>query len=244
MRYPQAFLALQLTFAQKMAQLAQQPYQDSVRVHTALYRIFGLDWDLNPVHPVWQEYLQGLPPLYDAQQVSDWTYNFYLAHIQAIPEYSLPTWGCFSYDYSEETQVVHLHFANLDYSGYGPLSLQRLEARRADLWSLFMHIKRFHPLAVSVQGSSWLYNRTAYTRLFPPIYGQSARPGQQGLIGRGLWGQFLRHDKQLNDVLAAQFLQQVGQLQDAEQYIQCFPYLLMTTQAPIDVFYTFYGIKG
>ncbi len=45
MRYPQAFLDIQLTFAQKMAQLARQPYQDSVRIHTTLYRIFGLDWE-------------------------------------------------------------------------------------------------------------------------------------------------------------------------------------------------------
>jgi hypothetical protein len=64
------------------------------------------------------------------------------------------------------------------------------------------------------------------------------------LIGRGLWGQFLRHDRRINDILAAQFLQQVSQLQAEEQYIQCFPYRLMTTKAPIEEFYTFYGIKG
>ena len=211
-------------------------------MHTALYRIFGLDWSLDPTHPTWQAYLHELPPLYQEQLVSNWTYHFYQAHAQTIPEYNTPRWGCFSYDYLAETQAIHLHFANLDYSGYGPLSHQRQEARRADLWSMFMHIKRFHPQAVSVQGSSWLYNRTAYTRLFPPAYGQSARAGQQGLIGRGLWGQFLLHDGRLNDALAARFLQQVSQLQDTEQYVQCFPYLLLLTEAPIKQFYEFYGI--
>ena len=44
--------------------------------------------------------------------------------------------------------------------------------------------------------------------------------------------------------LATRFLQQVKQLEDAEQYIQCFPYLIMNTEAPIEEFYAFYGIEA
>ncbi|GHO62136.1 hypothetical protein KSC_010280 [Ktedonobacter sp. SOSP1-52] len=77
----------------------------------------------------------------------------------------------------------HIHFSNLDFSGYGPLTHQRREARLADLWSMFSHIKRFHPEARLVQGSSWLYNREAYTHLFPREYAHSARPYKVRLIG-------------------------------------------------------------
>ena len=58
--YPRDFFALQLMFARKMATLAQQTPHDAIRLDTALYRIMGLDWSLDPQHPTWQAYLQGL----------------------------------------------------------------------------------------------------------------------------------------------------------------------------------------
>src|SRR5579875_309697 len=238
-QYPQGFFDLQIIFAQRIAQLLQQPYQETLRTHTALYRIFGLDWSLNPMHSRWQEYVQRLPSEYNTQQVSNWTYLFYLKNFEGLPKWETPRWGCFSYEYLEEQQIIYLHFGNLDFSGYGPLSHQRKEARIADLRSMFTHIKHVHPQARNVQGHSWLYNREAYKRLFPPAYVQSARPGRQGLIGRGLWGQFLRHGEQLNEELAARFLERVAQLEDAVNYTQCFPYLLLQTEAPIAEFYEF-----
>ena len=117
MRYRQGFLDLQIVFAQRIAQISQQPYQEAIRTHTALYRILGLDWDLNPLHPRWQAYMQRLPAVYNEQQVGSWTYQFYLENVEDIPEYITPRWGCFSYEYLEEQQIIHLHFGNLDFAG-------------------------------------------------------------------------------------------------------------------------------
>ena len=85
---------------------------------------------------------------------------------------------------------------------------------------MYAHIKRFHAEAKKVIGSSWLYNREAYTRLFPREYGQSARASRLGLVGRGLW----------------------GQLRTFEQQGRCFPYQMLIVEAPIELFYAFYGI--
>src|SRR5258708_965739 len=98
MPYPQEFFALQLVFAQKMAELTQRSYQEAILHNTAFYRILGLDWSFDASNPVWQEYCASL-----RQEEADvtWTYAFYCAHLDDIPEYdtSRPHWGCFSYEY-------------------------------------------------------------------------------------------------------------------------------------------------
>jgi len=89
---------------------------------------------------------------------------------------------------------------------------------------------------------TWLYNRQEYTRLFPSEYGQSAHVDKPHPQTRGLWGQFLRYDSQLNEKIASLFLERVHQLRDAEHYPQCFPYQSLLTGAPVELFYTFYGV--
>ncbi len=239
MLYPPGFFDLQITFARKIAQLTQQSYPETILYGTAMYRILGLDWSLDPRHPVWQTYLKGL---HQEGTDTDWSYQFYLERADQIPSYEKPRWGCFSYEYWSERRLIHLHFGNLDNSGYGPLSHQRKEARLADLWSMFTHIKRAHPDAIAVHGSSWLYNLEAYRRLFPVEYGLSTRTDAPQLIARSLWGQFLRYNGGLNEERTAVFLDRVSRLEDELQYDQCFPYQVLLAEAPIALFYTFYGV--
>lgn len=236
---PLSFFDLQLTFAKKMAQLTQQSYPETLLHMTAMYRILGLDWSLDPYNSVWQAYLKGLH-----QEGADtaWSYQFYLERADQIPSYERPRWGCFSYEYWSERQVIHLHFANLDGSGYGPLSHQRKEARLADLWSMFMHIKGMHPDVRAVHGSSWLYNLEAYRRLFPIEFRDSAKADTPRIIARSLWGQFLRYDGRLNGERTAIFIGRLKRLDDEHKHAQCFPYQVLLTEAPIALFYAFYGV--
>ncbi len=245
MRYPPAFFALQLAFAQTMDRLAHRPYLDAIRQNTALYRIMGLDWSLDASNPVWQAYCGGLRQ--EEEQDVEWTYQFYLAHLDDIPEYdtSVQHWGCFAHDYHADTRRIRLHFAgSLDGSGYGPLSSLRKEARLTELRAMFLFIKEQYPDAQSVHGGSWLYNRKEYTRLFPAAYGQSAQADTPHLIARGLWGQFLRSDGRINEQIADLFRQRLSHLDDAAAYAQCFPYQALLVQAPIELFYAFYGITA
>jgi hypothetical protein len=241
MLYPPGFFSIQLTFAKKITQLTQRPYQDAVLNMTALYRILGLDWSFDPHHPVWQDYLEGLHQI-DTDADADWSYQFYLERADQLPSYDNQHWGCFGYEYWSKRRLIHLHFWNLDESGYGPLSHQRKEARLTDLLSMFTQIKRAHPDAIAVHGSSWLYNLEAYKRLFPIEFGLSACTGTPHLIARSLWGQFLRYDGRLNEERVEVFLDRLNRLEKEHQYAQCFPFQVLLTEAPISLFYTFYGL--
>jgi hypothetical protein len=99
-----------------------------------------------------------------------------------------------------------------------------------------------HPDAIAVYGSSWLYNLEAYRRLFPVEYGLSARIDTPRLTARSLWGQFLRHDERLNEERVVVFLDRMNRLEEEHEYAQCFPFQVLLTQAPIDLFYAFYEV--
>jgi hypothetical protein len=237
MLYPSEFFDLQITFARKITQLTQQPYAEAILYRTAMYRILGLDWSRDPKHPVWQAYLKGL---HQEGTDTDWSYQFYLERADQIPSYDNPHWGCFGY--WSERRLIHLHFWNLDDSGYGPLSHQRKEVRLVELRSMFTHIKRMHPDAKAVSGSSWLYNLEAHRRLFPIEFGLSTRTDTPHFAARSLWGQFLRHDGRLNEERAVVFLDRLNRLGEEHEYTQCFPFQVLFTQAPITLFYAFYGV--
>jgi hypothetical protein len=243
MPYPPAFLAIQITFARRIAELSGQPVPESALRNTALYRILGLDWSLDPHHPVWQRFVGELR---DDGTGFDAAYQVY-AERQAqglIPAYdtSRPHWGCFSHEYAVDGRAVRLHFADRDPTGAGPLSSQRQDARLAELRAMFAQIRREHLDAERVLGGTWLYNRAEYRRLFPPPYGASARVDRPHLIARGLWGQFLRHGNRLNEEVAARFLAKLSELRDAAEYAACFPYQSLLTEAPIALFYAYYGL--
>ena len=246
MRYPQAFFAIQLAFAQKIAALSGQPYREAVLRNTALYRILGLDWTFDPNAPVWKEYCAGLK---QNELDAGWTHQFYLTHLEDIPEYDMShqRWGCFSHEYKADAQTIRLHFSGaLDRSGYGPLTSLRKEARVTELRAMFRYIHEHRPEARLVQGASWLYNRKEYTRLFPDEYAQAVRPETEyfhaHLRARGLWGQFLRSTGQINEQVASLFLTRLEQLQEPDRAASCFPYLPMWTEAPVEVFYRLYGL--
>jgi hypothetical protein len=236
--YSKLFFELQLVFAQKIADVSQQPLDLALLRYTAFYRILGLDWSFDPTNAVWQAYTQGLQ---QAAERVDFTYQFYLERYPTIAKFTDEEhWGCFAYDYNPEIQAIHFHFSNQDTSIYGPLSHHRIDVRKSELRAMFQQIKQRHPDAALVQGGSWLYNWEAYRRLFPQAFGQSARKEKMfTLSGRNVWGQFLRRDGGIHQETLSLFLGRVSQLKRIEDYPQCFPYPNVRTQAPIHLFYEF-----
>ena len=137
---------------------------------------------------------------------------------------------------------IRLHFANNDLSGAGPLSKERLPIRRAELGALVASIARKHPEALTVRGVSWLHGIAAYRRLYPPEYGQSARPfpAEQVVHAMPLWGQFLDHAGRVKGDLAATFLVAVEQAATVEDLAASFPHPVYEVQCDIAHFYRFY----
>jgi hypothetical protein len=239
--YSKPFFELQLVFAQKIAGLSQQPFDQVLLRFTAFYRILGLGWSLGPANPVWQMYVRGLQ---QAAEKVDFTYQFYLQRYLMIPKFTdQEHWGCFAYEYKPEKRAIHFHFSDQDTSIYGPLSHHRIDVRKSELRMMFQQIKQRHPDAILVEGGSWLYNWESYRRLFPSTFGASAKRDEMPeLVGRNIWNQFLRRGWRVHQESMSLFLQRVNLLERVENYPQCFPYPNLRTEAPIDLFYEFYGI--
>ncbi len=141
--YSKPFFELQLAFARKIADLLQQPLDQAVLQRTAFYRIFGLDWSLDPTNPIWQSYSEGLQRAVDDV---DYTYQHYLQRYDSIPKFvDEEHWGCFAYDYNPQTHNIKIHFGNADTSPYGPLSHQRVDTRKGELKAMFTVIQQRHP---------------------------------------------------------------------------------------------------
>ena len=238
--YPERYFEVQLLFAEKVADMAQLSLAETVLNYTACYKMLGIDGTFDAAQPDWQAFIQGLR---EPEQYTPWAYQTYLARYPIIPKFTdSPCWGCFTYDYYAEQEMVRLHFSNQDDSAYGALSHERRATRIAELRLMFQHIQAAHPEARWVHGGSWLYNWESYRRLFPPAFGQSATVEPPALQFRGLWGQFLRHTWQVNEEMAADFLQRVQRLQTLEGIADCFPYQVLATDGTLQDFYAFYQI--
>ncbi len=241
--YPERFFEVQLIFARKVAEVTGRSFEDAVLHNTAMYRIFGLDWSADPTHPTWLAYVRTLRS--DKEQGAEETYRYYLSKYDELPKSNgLRHWGCFSHEYLPDEHRIMIHFSNQDFTGYGPLSHQRMAIRKAELKEMFTHIRNERPDAEIVTGGSWLYNLDAYKRLFPVEYGQSAKEADRVYYtGRGLWGQFLDSEWQVNERTAAIFLQRVEVATTMQECDHTFPYQLLFPKAPIALFYEFYDIR-
>jgi hypothetical protein len=241
--YPAFFFEVQLVFARRVAEITAQPFAEAALRYTALYRVLGLQPPFDPAQPVWTEFAGLLDTNTPMQTLAGQARGCYLARFDQIPQMSENRhWGCFAFDYDATTLGVRLHFSQQDRSGLGPLSSQRAPVRLSELRAMFDHIRKALPGAQQVRGGSWLYNREAYTRLFPSSFGASAEADQPHYQFRGLWGQFLRYDLAPNEVLVETFLERVQRLHREKDMASCFPCQSLITRAPISDFYTFYGL--
>jgi hypothetical protein len=245
--YPIRYFDLQLTLARELAARLGQSFADLLLHYTALYKILGIEGDFDAQQPVWQTLLKTA----GRQDAATDVHRYYVSRLDVIPRFiDQPHWGCFAYDcldnYHTHRNVIRLHFSNQDDSSYGTLSRERMPARRSELAEMFAHIAVHEPQAITVCGASWLYNREAYRRLFPPSYTTAAslEKDEPHYQFRALWGKFLLHDWTVNEALAADFLQRVVALHDAGQVAACFPYQVLLASSPIGAFFEFYRSPG
>jgi hypothetical protein len=241
--YPARFFEAQLAFARRVAEITAQSFAEAALQVTALYRILGLDPPFDPAQPIWSKFANLLEATTPIQTLAGQVRAFYLARFDQIPQMSANRhWGCFAFDQDITSHHVRLHFSQQDKSGLGPLSRERMAVRLAELRAMFGHIHETVQGAQQVRGGSWLYNREAYTRLFPPSFGASAEVDRPHYQFRGLWGQFLRFDLAPNDILMETFLERVKRLHMEKDMASCFPYQSLITLAPLNDFYSFYEL--
>ena len=233
------FLALQIAFAERVAELVQVPRERALLDYTNLYVRFGLGRDFDEQHQVWRAYLAGLRT---AANVCEYTHEFYLRTAGPATTPLRPgKFGCFSWA-CEEQQRIRLHFVNDEPGHVSPLSTGERDIRLSELRALFLHVRAVVGDAARVVGVSWLYNLEAYRRLFPPGYGESRRRIPARFRGMSLWGQFLNHRGELKRTAAERLLGSVDRQLSSEEVERCFPLQVLTTEAPVQQFYSFYEL--
>jgi hypothetical protein len=239
MVYAKAFFDLQLQFAHKVTELSGLPLTRVLLEYTNLYIRFGLGRDFRPAHLIWQAYLAGLQETNDRH---DWTYRFYLTRAEAMTGPPVvATFGCFSYALWRG-DCIRLHFQNADTEGHSSLSVACRGQRRADLTALFGHVRQILPERVRVVGVSWLYNLETYRRLFPASYVATARVLRNRFQSMPLWGQFLDRYGGIKAHMARPFVECLERQGSVERLHECFPFQVLTVEAPVQEFYDFYGL--
>jgi hypothetical protein len=58
-----------------------------------------------------------------------------------------------------------------------------------------------------------------------------------------LWGQFLDRHGEVKERLASEFLDRLGRLESLDKLDGCFPFQVLTVEAPVREFYAFYGVN-
>ncbi|HEY7206543.1 MAG TPA: hypothetical protein VIA61_19720 [Methylomirabilota bacterium] len=130
--------------------------------------------------------------------------------------------GCFWYSRLDDGRI-RLHFQNAETDGRSPLGADRRERRLADLAAVFDHVRRTWDRPPRVVGASWLYNLSAYRRLFPPAYLATARVVGGRFRSMPLWGQLLDRHGQLREPAAREFTARLDRLASLDDLDGCFP---------------------
>ncbi len=238
------YFDIQLRFAEAVSQAATLPLTQTLRQCTDFHRRFGLGQPPgNVVKSKWKEYGDQLLALDTHEQRLRWTQAFFAQSSPGRASSKYQRFGCFSFELPDGGGVVQIHFTNRETKGISPLSHSQIEARQRELSVMFTHVHQTHPNAQEVHGASWLYNIEAYRRLFPPAYGDSREVLKETMSFRGTssWGQFLDYREQVKPALRDQFLKNLQTI-DAHVLWKTFPLPKCSAQAPVELFYDFYGV--
>jgi hypothetical protein len=181
----------------------------------------------------------------------------YIEYTEATDTHVIPyhedgghRYGCFSYDVPRESTGARIHFANAEFDTTSPLDNSKYEQRKLELKDVLQDIKSNSPDIQEIQGLSWLYNLSAYCRLFPQSYIDNVVVEDdpfQWARGTTIWGQFVDHAGNLKQESADELLRRMSELPVGEPLSALFgkdsPILPpLKTWAPIEDFYIQFGI--
>jgi hypothetical protein len=236
------YFDLQLRFAEVVAATTGVDLARAVFTHTNFFMrlSFGTRLGLDENHPGWRSFVGELVL---ARDKADYVYRTYQRAPRAPATAAIP-FGCFSVDPVSADGVVRFHFGNKDLGDVGPLSSQRVAARRDELRALFTHVRDAWPHARIVNGNSWLYHFEQYRRLFPASYGcsRSLLRHSATIQGSSRWGQFVDFRGRVLPSVRDNFLANLARV-DAGHLCDVFPIPTYRTAAPVADFYAFLELQ-
>ena len=143
-----------------------------------------------------------------------------------------------------DNQRVRLHFHNQEAAGVSPLSEERRLIRLSELCAMLVFIQQHEVGVKRMVGGAWLYHLEGYRKLFPPVFLATAKPGTQDYPYMTLWGQFVDRDGQVRQSLVVRFIECLERQTALEGLLGCFPLSVFYLEAPVEVFYPYFGIDN
>jgi len=187
-RFYEDYFDLQLRVATAYARLGRLTTSTAIARFTNLRRRFGLVGD--PGAAEWEAFLHSVPEDAEHEEFLERTLEWY----EHRPTPSASPFGCFSYDPPDAHGVLRIHFMPEEqHRRDSPLSDARISERRSELQAMIADVRHRYSNVRHVRGVSWLYNVSAYRRLFPPEYLASITlPAfAVNMNGSSTWGQVL-----------------------------------------------------
>ena len=236
MKFSKSFIDLFIHYGEIVADIGNLSLDEALYHYhyTPLFPNFELARTLGQQDPIWLEYVAGLNTQPDA---SAWTYAFYERRYQ--PYVPQNPFGCFSYSVWTDNRI-RLHF--LSDPTVRCLRTSQQQDRLDELRSMFVDIRQRVDTPGNVVGGSWLYHIDAYRRLFPPAFLETATASAPEYPFMALWGQFLDYQGNTKEAMVSSFLDCLRQQPSLATIGECFPFSVLRLEAPVDVFYEFYGI--
>lgn len=235
MVYSKSYIELQYKFAKTLVDRFNLNILETIFDYTNIYLLLTLDFSFNKENDIWKDIVENY------QDNPEYIYSKYLAahnNSKRIDIKKGEPFGCFTYHYEEDGKIIKLHFSNNDTSGFGPLSKERINIRKEELFEMFKEVKMKYPEAQYVKGKSWLYNFEGYKRLFPQSFIKSLKEyvGEEWKF-MTLWGQFLDSKGDVKANLANDFLDCAKSKESVKEIQKCFPFKIYLAQTKISDFY-------
>jgi hypothetical protein len=240
------FFEVQLHYAATLSARTRISLAEAITFHTNFHRLFAYG-NLAKMSPA-EEFLslvRYVTAIQDHTRRLDLLVAAFAQRpVDPWPPDRFPFGPCFACEAPDQDGAVRIHFRNNDRSGdVGPLHASKIGERRVDLTQMFAFLARRWPETKDVNGASWLYNTEGYRRLFPTEFTDSRTPliGPRPIHGLSTWGQFLDFRGYAKPAIAEAFRQNLKSLDPAQPWL-AFPYQVLSTTAPFEVFRREYGV--
>lgn len=248
-------LELRIEWAKALGAAFKTPYEDMLASSTDIYaRMFGqlASEERIKADPRWQEFLQRLRGGENPATVALEFRNRYsdqgLSQVEDR-EY----FGPFFYTYFPDEKIIDLHFGTMGWGADSTGALEQLTNAKQHFTDMFRAIKASGLNPEKVEGNSWLYGRLLASEsmkrrlyeIFPKSFVDSHTQKNVAMRGGGRWGQFIGADGRMNKRAANEFRKRMHDphIMTRQNYLLAFPISPETLEAPIQDFYTFYGIE-
>lgn len=247
-RYPITYFAAPILFAAKVAAVTGAHVLDTLATYTPLREeLTGALYLKTPNERAWEQFVQCLEES-SPEHMAQHAYAIYLTqpHAAFNPHWAPPgtmrfgSLGVSTADYYLKRNQVKLHFLPTR-NGGSDLASWQLDARKADMYNLLLHVKTRYPAITNITSYTWLHHVPTYRALFPPSFVHTLAHIPNQFLG--LWGQFVRWDGTANDERYALFKRRLSTVTMIDEAIDAIPLNVLGAVRPLQEFYDWYNIQ-